>query len=267
MPTLLLSPHYSNDSRALRDAAARAGWRVRRLGGWRVPDEPPAGPADVVVYGEPLFAEVIAAQVGVALLDAPADWLPGLPEPHRRRAIEPATLRDARARREPVFVKPADGRKGFEGAVYAERVRPPPVEVLGDDTPVLLAEPVIWEVEFRCFVREGRVETLSPYWRDGALARSDDGGWPASEAERAAAADYTERLLAEVPAPPAVVVDVGRISGRGWAVVEANSAWGAGVYGCDPAAVLRVLARSCVPRDRLTAGDRRWALDPVELDG
>ncbi|WP_369334897.1 hypothetical protein [Tahibacter harae] len=41
-----------------------------------------------------------------------------------------------------------------------------------------------------------------------------------------------ERLLADerVDLPEAVVVDVGRIQGRGWACVELNAAWGAGLF-------------------------------------
>jgi hypothetical protein len=38
--------------------------------------------------------------------------------------------------------------------------------------------------------------------------------------------------------PRAVVVDVGLIDGRGWAVIEFNAAWGAGLNGCDPDKVL-----------------------------
>jgi hypothetical protein len=38
--------------------------------------------------------------------------------------------------------------------------------------------------------------------------------------------------------PRAVVVDVGLIAGRGWAVIEFNAAWGAGLNGCDPEKVL-----------------------------
>jgi hypothetical protein len=37
------------------------------------------------------------------------------------------------------------------------------------------------------------------------------------------------------------------IAGRGWAVVEQNSAWGAGIYGCDPEKVLAVLRHAAVP--------------------
>src|SRR5262245_52442254 len=38
-----------------------------------------------------------------------------------------------------------------------------------------------------------------------------------------------------------------------------NSAWGAGIYGCDPAVVLQVLRRAVVPQDKLPADDLRWA--------
>ncbi|MBV6626222.1 MAG: ATP-grasp domain-containing protein [Rivularia sp. (in: Bacteria)] len=37
-----------------------------------------------------------------------------------------------------------------------------------------------------------------------------------------------------VEIPSATVIDVGVIKGRGWAVVEQNAAWGAGLYGCNP---------------------------------
>ena len=54
---------------------------------------------------------------------------------------------------------------------------------------------------------------------------------------------FVERILADVrvPLPRAVVMDVGVIRGRGWAVVELNAAWGSGIYGCDPTEVLKVL--------------------------
>jgi hypothetical protein len=45
-----------------------------------------------------------------------------------------------------------------------------------------------------------------------------------------------------------VVLDVGVIGERGWAVIETNAAWGSGIYGCDPKAVLQVIRRACVRR-------------------
>ncbi|GAA2104725.1 ATP-grasp domain-containing protein [Actinomadura alba] len=267
MPTLVLSPRYTSDSRDLRVAAVGAGWSVERLGGWRPPDR--LRGRDVVLYGEPLFVEVIAAELGRALIDAPFDWLLGLPERHRRRAIELTTMGHARTLRNPVFVKPADGRKGFEATVYGPDAELPPTNAQPDDTAVLTAEPVVWEVEFRCFVLDGRLATMSPYLREGGFTLTEDGTWHAEPDDVQQAAAYAKELLgdADVPMPPAIVIDIGRVRGRGWAVIEANSAWGAGIYGCEPARVLDVLARACVPRERVAPADAPWVLDPVEVTG
>jgi len=64
-----------------------------------------------------------------------------------------------------------------------------------------------------------------------------------------------ERALTDlsVSVPEAVAVDVGVIQDRGWAVIECNAARGAGIYGCDPVAVLRVLRRACGPRTQKSA--------------
>jgi len=40
------------------------------------------------------------------------------------------------------------------------------------------------------------------------------------------------------------VVDVGTIRGRGWAIIEQNAPWGAGIYGCDPVEVLHAIRHS-----------------------
>lgn len=266
MPLLVLSPRYTSDSKALRAATGRAGWKAERLGGWRAPER--LRGEDVAFYGEPTFVEIVAAQLGVRLLDVPFDWLPDLPERHRRRRIEVAALGDVRrSLPEPKFVKPADGRKAFEGKVYTSPGELPGPHVLTDDTPVFVCEPVRWDVEFRCHILEGEVVTMSPYLVDGQPALTQDGSWRAPNSEVRQAKQYAEEVLAEVPAPPATVLDVGRIHGRGWAVVEANAAWGAGLYGCDPEEVLRVLARACLRPDRTTAADHGWLVDVIGLDG
>ncbi|MCC6739503.1 MAG: ATP-grasp domain-containing protein, partial [Planctomycetia bacterium] len=60
---------------------------------------------------------------------------------------------------------------------------------------------------------------------------------------------FASSILADpaVEVPRAAALDVGRIRGRGWAVVELNSAWAAGLYGCDPEAVLEVLRHASGP--------------------
>ncbi|MFC4054770.1 ATP-grasp domain-containing protein [Actinomadura syzygii] len=262
MPLLVLSPRYTPDSKALRAASGRLGWAAERLGGRRAPDR--LRGKDVALYGEPTFVEAVAAQVGVRLLDVPPGWLPALPDRHRRRDIAVSALGDVRsALTEPTFVKPADGRKAFEGRVFAAPGELPGRDALPDETPVLTCEPVRWDVEFRCHVLDGEVVAMSPYLLDGELALTADGEWRAPESDVREAAEYAAEVLGEVPVPAATVLDVGRIRGRGWAVVEANAVWGAGLYGCDPEKVLTVLARACVRPERLTAADRDWATGEV----
>jgi hypothetical protein len=248
MPTLILPPRYTPDSIAVSKAAVRAGWEVERLGSWRVPQH--LLDRDVVLYGEPLFAAIVAESLGLSLLEPPPAWLAGLPRELTRRPIPLTTLAEARALTRPTFVKPAED-KCFPARVYESGHDLPRESVLPGRTPVLIAGPVDWQVEFRCFSLDGEVLTLSPYWRDGRLAQAEDGSWEMTEEELHGAREFATTVLRDSRAalPPAVVLDVGTIRDEGWAVVEANAAWGSGIYGCDPDQVLRVVQRACVRQD------------------
>lgn len=250
MTTLLLPPRYTPDSITLWQAALAEGWRVRRLQGWRVA-ELPDGP--LCLYGEPLFATTVAQQVGLALLAPPLDWLPHLPSEYHQRSVRFATLAALHEITFPAFVKPADD-KCFVAKVYYEASALPDSQTLPANTPILIAEPVTWEREFRCFIRHRRLMTLSPYARLGELSEE------AQPAELAEAESFVARVLADerVPLPPATVVDVGTIRGRGWAVVEANPAWGSGIYACEPRQVLHTLAASCRRLDEVAPHEQQW---------
>src|SRR5690349_1736229 len=77
VPVMLLPPRMTDDSQALQQASETQGWQVERLANWRPPswlrDE------ELVLYGEPLFADVVAGPLGLALLECPPDWLTRLP--------------------------------------------------------------------------------------------------------------------------------------------------------------------------------------------
>lgn len=258
VPVLVLSPRYSEDSRLLRRAALQLGWHVERLGGWEVPER--LLPRKLIFSGELGYIQVIADKLSWALLDAPVDWLISLARAYRQRSIEMTTLANARKLAHPAFVKPATG-KAFVSGVYPMGAElPVESQRLSKATPVLIAEPVQWEIEFRFFVLERRVMTGSSYWRGDCSTRRKGGKWEAWPTERAAAQDFLHTLLTDpaVQLPPAIVIDIGKINGRGWAVIEANAVWAAGIYGCDPLQVLPILARACVRRADLTAEDARW---------
>ncbi|MBC3919197.1 ATP-grasp domain-containing protein [Undibacterium sp. CY18W] len=236
MPTLIFTPRYTDDSQALWKAAAALGWQVERLTGWRVPDHLQNLP-EPVFYGEALFGPTLAEQLGIRLLNPPEDWLVQLPMEYKLRNISLQTLGEARGLDQPYFIKPPND-KSFPADVYLGSALPAEYD---DDMPVLVSDVVTWEKEFRCFILNRKLMTYSVYSRFGDLQR---------EAEFASTVDEDQALLAfmqtllndsRVDLPAAAVLDVGTLAGAGWACVEQNAAWGAGIYGCDPVAVLEVL--------------------------
>ena len=243
MPTLLLSARQTDDAQLLWRACIAAKWDVVRLHSWQVPS---LTANDVAIYGEPLFAQHVAQTLGLRLVEPPPDWLPRLSAHWRGREVRLGTLAEARKVSDRAFIKPAN-EKCFDARVYSSGSELPAPGSLAEKLPVLVQEVVAWEFEFRCFVLERKVMTLSPYWRDGRLAKAEDDSWPAGEIEMKAAREFCERVLADasVSVPEAVVIDVGIISDRGWAVIECNAAFSSGIYGCNPEQVLHVLRRAC----------------------
>lgn len=257
-PTLVLSRRHSPDSQALWRAANEAGWDVVRVHGYDAPAEL-FGRKHVAFYCETLLADAVAPALGVVLFEPDARWLAELPAHYLRRALRAATLAEVRDVRTRAFVKPAD-EKVFAARVYDAGEPIDAARLLEDATAVFVSEPVRFEVELRAFIADRSVRAISAYVRDGDIAQAPDGSWPLDPAELEGAKDLLRALLADpgVSFPPALVVDVGRIEGRGWAVVEANAAWASGVCGCDPRAVLDVVRRACVRAEDVEPGDERW---------
>lgn len=244
MPTLVLTPRFTEDAQALWRAAGQLGWQVERLQSWRVPEHLLTVP-EPVLYLETLFGPTLAGQFGLKLLEPPDDWLPRLPDEYRKRAVRLTTFADARSLTTPAFVKPPNS-KSFPARVYLGSELP---DGYADDSPVLVSEVVTWEKEFRGFVLDRQLRTFSIYLRNGELQK--DNGYAMTDDEAAEVTAFVNLVLADerVDLPRTAVLDVGVIGGRGWAVVEQNAAWGSGLYGCDPAEVLRVLRHAAVPGD------------------
>ena len=264
MPTLILPPRYSSDSVTLWRTALSAGWNVERLHQW----QPPAWLRErqPVIYGEPLFAATVAEALNLSLFEPTLDWLTRVPQGYLNRDVHFMALNEVEHITQPAFIKPADD-KCFPAGIYESGAELLRTVDLPKGLPVLVSEPVRWEVEYRCFVCEGQVAAISPYLRDGHLVETASGDWlsPSSEVEEAQ--EFASNVLEDqaTPFPPAAVLDVGKIAGCGWSVVEANPAWSSGIYGCDPSQVLSVLARACVEQSQVTAQDRLWMIDRTGL--
>lgn len=263
---LILSPRFTTDSINLRRAAFKSNWQVQRLQNYRISSNYDTS-TKVALYGEALFTTIIAEQIDHTLLEAPANWLARLPQKFLQRELQFTTLAEARNINTPIFLKPAEG-KSFQAQIYNSNDELPPDESQPEDMPVYVSEPVKWVFEFRCFVLERKMATLTIYSRNGELAENETGEWVSSEEEYEGATNFIESVLHDntVDMPPAYVLDVGFISGRGWAVVEANPAWASGVYGSEPVAILPVLQRSCIPQNNLSEQDANWQINRYSED-
>ncbi len=260
MAVLILTPRQVSESEDLSRAAIALGWLVIQLQNWRI--EPIHNETTIAVYGEHLFVEAIAQQLGLSLLEPPIDCLPQLPIEYRLREVRLSELKLLEESWFPAFIKPADD-KCFSPQVFNTLNDFPPTDLLSSTTPILISEPVIWEVEFRCFIREKQCATLSVYKRYGEFIQSTENLWSADEDEISEANSFIKSLLEDekVSLPPSAVIDIGRIQGRGWAVIEANPSWASGIYGCDPIEVLLTIARGCRWSNTLTSKEKRWIIE------
>jgi hypothetical protein len=241
MPTLILSPRYSDDSISIWRTAIALGWDVTRLASWRCQDD--FEPEHPVLHGEPLFNTAIAEQLELSLIEPPEDFLVKLAREYIGREVRLLTAAQARELPGRVFLKPPN-QKTFPAKVYACGAELPEMP---DDDLVLASEPVDWVAEFRFFVLDRRVRAWSPYWLYGALARKDD-KWVVDPDLLEMTRSLVDRLLDDpcVEIPKALVLDCGVIRGVGAAIVEANVASGSGIYGCDPKDVLEVLRAATI---------------------
>lgn len=98
-------------------------------------------------------------------------------------------LKEARQLNESAFVKPPND-KSFQAAVYATGSALP--TEFDDEMSVLVADPVNWGNEYRCFVLNGLVRAASPYVLDGEHAAHR--AYQAPPAELAVASCFAEEV-------------------------------------------------------------------------
>ncbi len=263
MTTLLLPPRHTDDSRLIWRAGVAAGWTSMRLPAWTVPSDLPT--RDLAFYGEPLLAAHVAEVLRLRLMEPRLDWLTSLPFEYISRKVYATTLEEARKLDHRAFVKPADD-KAFRAAVYDSGRSLDASHLYSPSLMVLVSEPVIFRSEYRSFVLDREVQTYSLYAKDGELIEFPDGYDPGSDPDGKEALRFISTVLRDsrVYFPPAVVFDVGRLSTGSWAVIECNPAWGSGIYGCDPARILPVLKRACVPAEEFHRHDPAGFVDRAQ---
>lgn len=171
-----------------------------------------------------------------------SDWTIALPQDFLKRELRQKILEEALHIEAPHFVKHSVS-KAFPAEVYTASRLAEATTTIPLGSLVHIGEVVEWTSEFRCFVADGEIATMSPYRCEGQLLDSEKRRVQVPEAKVAQARDFATSVIEHpsVPIPRAFVLDVGEIRERGWAVVECNECWASGIYYCDPVKVLATL--------------------------
>lgn len=189
-------------------------------------DPPALAAGRVRIYGPSTFALVVAQKLEIELAEPDPYAIVHCPPELLGRAVALARLEEAEAFPYPCFLKPVVPKQ-FTAKIYRnfEELQ---TECRGLDgaTELVRSEIVTFMAEARTFLLDGVVQTCAIYEGSGSVAD---------------AAAVATQVAARVAFLRAVVVDVGLLANGTWVFVEANAAWGAGLNGCDPQAVLACL--------------------------
>ena len=262
-PTLVITQPTPLMAIPLVQTAQVNGWQIIKTVGGRLPAEAMRGP--VALFGNWQQACLIAQSNRLILLAPDAEWILRLPPEFLGRKINILAWEQARGLSEPHYFKAVDWPE-FAPQVYMNGQQLAEQVELPDESRIMVSPPVTYEYEFRCFVNQGSVTTLSPYRHRGESCQQR-GSWKAPEPMHDEATEFCEMLLADprVEAPPALAVDVGLVAEVGWLVVAAHACWHADLYGCNSRGVLEALLQSCRNHFNIAAEDERWGVHGVSL--
>jgi hypothetical protein len=233
--TLLIPDKPDEERDAVADAWRESGGEVIRLA--RFWETPALKSKSVCLYGGSNFSLVVAQKLNLELISPADDWLLKIDPKWLKRKLFSRTLAEIGNVSFPIFVKPIVP-KIFRAAVYS-----PSQELIDEcrnlekETKLLFGEVVCFESEARAFVLEQQLLDCHIYEGDGELH---------------SAKDFIRSFLQGNSVPLTCVIDVGFIADKGWAIVEANASWGAGLNGCNARRILPAI----VSATRVFTSDR-----------
>lgn len=225
--TLVISDKPDPERDAVAAAWEAGGGGILRLG--RFWDPPSLDPHRVRVYGAETFCQVLAQKLGVTLVSPPDDLLRTMSLDVVKRSLVSATVGQLGAIAFPRFVK-SSVPKLIRSRVYASEAElVSELRGLAPSVELLASEVVDLAAEARSWVLDGEVLSIACY--EGA-------------ADLNAARTLVTAAARDPGVPSSCVIDVGLTHDRGWLVIEANAAWGAGLNGCDAVAAARCIAQA-----------------------
>jgi hypothetical protein len=120
----------------------------------------------IAVYGEDIYAEIVADQCHLTLLKPADDWLVHIDEDFTNK-ISYGQLKNF-VDQENIFIKCSDF-KSFKAGVFQKVTDIKGFDTLDQEITVFTSEVVDWELEVRCFVFNKEIKTHSSYWRNNAF--------------------------------------------------------------------------------------------------
>ena len=255
---IVLAVQQHDNEQQLLTAARHAGLQVLTLD----PADPPT-PRPGLAWRLPVGMVVRLQHRGLdlRLAVAPPAWVAGLPVDVLGRTLRLVEVQDLLAGGPQPDVRSVKAAQVKWRSFPARRVgREQDVRALVRDAGLpagmllLLGDGwLVCDSEYRAFTVGREVVACSPYLVEGE-------GWsPLLTRSRASfhddAAVFAASVLRSLPegeVPPACALDVARLPDGRFCLLEVNTVWGAGLYGCDPAQVLRsvLAAQDASPRWR-----------------
>lgn len=240
---------------------------VRQDFGFSAPVYPKENPVAWWMSTE-FAARLIRAGVGLNLATISSEWLTELPRELLLRDIWAGTLAEAKALgfQHFAYCKPAEVKiweapaQWIEIDYFVEHLLSlgVPAETKIQCTPEFLDI----KTEYRCFVNNREVTTVSTYLNDG-IAFGGDGlvRDPFAENRAKEFAKHAVSIIGENQ-PIAYTLDVGELANGALFVLEANPVWASNPYDCDKAEVLKaILAGSATFNNQETHGRFQWEPD------
>ena len=259
LDTLALYDADSAGPSSLADAATDRGLAVLPLS--TDPEADAVAPRTGLAWRCPTgYAELQqVAGRALPLTAAPGAWLVGLPEDVLGRRLSVRTAGELAAGGDPglprvASVKLANHKRRslpMQRVDDVQGVRTWAARLPADYQLLLANDWLRFHSEYRIFTVGRSAVAWSPY------VIEDEVYSPALRHHRASfhdeAAAFAEGVLGALPdrlVPPAIVMDIARLDSDGRLVLlETNTSWGAGLYGCDPQAVLDAVLVANQPAD------------------
>ncbi len=217
-PLLLIPAKADPERDAVAECWLRDRGEVLRLD--RFWEPPELDRCRVRLYGPDTFCLVLAQKLDLQLVSPADDLLLNAPIDLLGRNIRVLTLETIVRESFPLFAKSLIP-KLFRSRVYgSSQALLDECQGLEPATPILVSEPVQIRAEARAFVLAQQVKTCAVY---EGLAEAP---WA-----------FVGQAAGRLKLPVSCVLDAALLP-EGWALLEANASWGAGLNGCDPAAVL-----------------------------